>query len=295
MNINDKMRSKKSYLDIVVDVVKSIFKVDLQPGTKKIYVDVNSTFSIIYAGDTQHINTDVTKGIVVECVQEIISKAQVMGAQVVFLYTAQKSILHTSIYPDWCKERYKRDMISKPDYLTAVLKYLKELSNKNAIVKVVDVQEFHPAHYIYVTESHMGAKSDNNYKIVVLSKDPVFFGIPYDGVEFYSGVMLSINDKKSQTGNYIRGLNISRRYALYYLTIVGDHRNEYKGMTGIGPTKGLHFVESNAISITLSMMGDNVAYQHKEFFEKHYPMYDMVKGLSYLKTLGVDINRIKNL
>lgn len=295
MNINEKFKNKTDYVNIIDDVVKKIFKLELPQGTKRIYVDVNSTFSIIYAQETKHINVDVVKHIVLECVQEIISKAQMHGAKVVFIYTAEKSILHTSIYPDWCKNRYDRDMISKPDYLTAVLKYLAELSTSNPIVSVVNTHEFHPAYYIYFKEAYLVNNKNHEDKIIILSKDPVFYGIPYDGVEFFTGVLLSINDHKATVGNYIKNTNLSRIQALFYLLLAGDDRNEYKGVLGVGPKKALDFINYNLVNIMLNDMGEATSYPYKEFIETHRPLYFIDKGLEKLKELGIDTDKIKNL
>ncbi|MGL5316965.1 MAG: hypothetical protein ACRC92_27145 [Peptostreptococcaceae bacterium] len=276
MNLNKFITDRKDFRPIVVSVVKQMFvplKSDL--GTfsspyKSVYIDVNSVTSIIYRYDNLD-DEDMCSQISI-IIEDFIDTCISRGITVYFLYSSQKSLVHSSIYPTWCEKRYERVNMKKSNFIMQLLGALKKFSTQNNLVRIENTGDKHAAHVIkqlHVDNVHKGAG-------LVISKDYVCQGLIFiSNITIFTGVnIIDYRDTAPELYDRVNVLPLLPKRSLYwvYPCLCRDPKNEYTGAKQMGSHRVAKYMTEHRIALFL-----NSEHPLKEFLEKHAPLYDINK------------------
>ncbi|MGL5715706.1 MAG: hypothetical protein ACRCX2_21975 [Paraclostridium sp.] len=261
---------KKDFETVIFEVVNSMLKMEFID-YNSIYVDMNSLLSAVYYLDNvDSFLLERISGSLSLFIKGVLTST----SRVVFLYTHKPSKLHTTIYPNWCKERYDRVNLSKSVYIEKLLSGLRKISLDNPRIKIINTDELHPVYEMY---KDLGDRLTTE-RVVILSKDNVWFGLPFKNINIWTGVnMVYCGDKKMVVNSSTIPVS-SYREVLSYIILMGDDRNSYKGLEGYGKVKTKSYINNNIMALVL-----NTEHPLKEFMDKHAPLYDFKLGLEYLK------------
>lgn len=268
MNLDNLITSKSDFRDIIKSNIKKMFNFvdDLYNNDGKfvIYVDMNSVMSILFRYDK--INDKKLMDDVSYIFEEFIDHCLKTSTKVVFMYTSQKSLVHTTIYENWCKKRYERVNLRNSEFILKFLTALNKFNEINKTVEIVNIKDKHIAHYIY--ENHVDSRL-----FYVVSKDFVCQSlIFYKKCIVFTGV--NYIDYRDLNPYMYDNLNIKKLvpdgFEYLYPIIRGDVRNEYKGIEGYGTIKTIDFIKKNKIKFIID--GD---YPLKDKINEFKPLYNL--------------------
>lgn len=267
-NITKQVDFKK----VISSVVTNMFKI--QADTRKIYLDLNSCFSILFRYD------DVNNPEAVEIIGREIEKFLQLyvndKVEIIILFTLEPSQAHLDIYPDWCKERYERVKYSKSDFLQTLILSLNKFSQQNPLIKVVNTKKVHPALVVYQNEK------DSRKRSTILSKDIIFQCLPLKNIVVYTGVnYIDLDDNNRTLPDDVELPEPYDLFLPYYLALRGDARNEFSGIKGYGPKKSSEYVRVNKIRIKAGL--DSPDHPEKEWCDKYSQLFSISKLLEINK------------
>lgn len=267
-NITKQVDFKK----VISSVVTNMFKI--QADTRKIYLDLNSCFSILFRYD------DVNNPEAVEIIGREIEKFLQLyvndKVEIIILFTLEPSQAHLDIYPEWCKERYERVKYSKSDFLQTLILSLNKFSQQNPLIKVVNTRKVHPALVVYQNEK------DSRKRSTVLSKDIIFQCLPLKNIVVYTGVnYIDLDDKNRTLPDDVELPEPYDLFLPYYLALRGDARNEFSGIKGYGPKKSSEYVRVNKIRIKAGL--DSPDHPEKDWCDKYSQLFSISKLLEINK------------
>lgn len=267
-NITKQVDFKK----VISSVVTNMFKI--QADTRKIYLDLNSCFSILFRYD------DVNNPEAVEIIGREIEKFLQLyvndKVEIIILFTLEPSQAHLDIFPDWCKERYERVKYSKSDFLQTLILSLNKFSQQNPLIKVVNTKKVHPALVVYQNEK------DSRKRSTILSKDIIFQCLPLKNIVVYTGVnYIDLDDKNRSLPDDVELPEPYDLFLPYYLALRGDARNEFSGIKGYGPKKSSEYVRVNKIRIKAGL--DSPDHPEKEWCDKYSQLFSINKLLEINK------------
>lgn len=277
--LDQKIKNSKDFSKIVFYTLEDMFKVYIDRTIRDVYLDINSLISIIYR--SQNPNDPEIVSSFGNYLSEFISRCETNKITIHFIYSTDKSKVHFDTYPNWCKDRYERVNFMKTEYVLKVLAILKNLSNNNTNIKLINTRNIHPAYYIWVKESGL---SKYNKRGIVISKDMVMMGIPISNLYIHNGRRLI--DFKLEN-NYLKEYpDLNRKLALYYIIIRGEARNEYKGVPGYGEVKSYNYIKENALNLILDK--EDTKHILRDQINKFKRLYLLEDGLEYLKENKLD-------
>lgn len=268
MNLDKVITSRSDFREVIKSNIKRMFNFvdDLYSSSGKsiVYVDVNSVTSILFRYDKLNDKKLIEE--VSYIFEEFIDHCIKTSTKVLFLYTPKGSIVHTTIYPDWCKERYQRVVLRNSDFIINFLNALNKFNEINKLVEIVNIGDKHISHFIY--DYHIDTKI-----FYVISKDYVCQSLVfYKKCIIYTGV--NYIDYRDTNPNMYDNLDIKsfapEGFEYLYPVIRGDVRNEYKGMGGYGTIRTIDFIKKYKIKFIID--GD---YPMKEEIQKYKPLYDL--------------------
>ena len=269
--VEKKLTSGDNYFKALRKVVYNMFEVD--PATiecTKIYIDVNSCLSIMFRGEEY--NTEECRNELQNILEKFMNKMILNKVQLIFLFTLEPSQAHIDIFPDWCKERYKRVDIMKSDFLKKFLVAIKSYSEKNNSIKLVNTHKVHPALVVYQNEF----KSKKRF--LVLSKDLLFQCITLKTCSVYNGTtFIDIDNPNRDLPEFIE-LSEPDVLLPYALALMGSTREEFKGMPNYGPSKSSKYVNKYKIELKLG-----VDHPLKDHLDKYSVLFDIHKLLEVNK------------
>ena len=250
---------------VISSVVSRMFKIAAD--TRRIYLDLNSCFSILFRYDD--INSPEAVEIVGTEIEKFLQLYLNDKVEIIILFTLDKSQAHLDIFPDWCLERYKRVDYARSDFLQTLIIGLKKFSDNNPLIKVINTKKVHPALVVYKNEK------DRRKRSTVLSKDVVFQCLPIKNLVIYTGVYyIDLDDRKRDLPDDIELPEPYDLFLPYYLAMRGDGRNEFPGLKGFGPKKSLEYIEVNKIKIKAGL-----DHPEKEWLDKYSKLYNINKLL----------------
>lgn len=268
MYLDKLITSKSDFRDIIKTNIKRMFNFvdDLYSlnGNGIVYVDVNSVTSILFRYDKLNDKTLIDD--ISYIFEEFIDHCIKTSTKVIFLYSSKDSLVHTTIYPNWCKERYKRVNLKNSDFILKFLTALNKFNEINKLVEIRNIDDKHISQYIY--ENHL-----DNKLFYVISKDFVCQSlIFYKKCIIFTGV--NYIDYRDPNPYMYDNLDIKsfipEGFEYLYPVIRGDVRNEYKGIEGYGTIKTINWIKRNKIKIIID--GD---YNLKDEINKYKPLYNL--------------------
>lgn len=265
-NMDNEIIKKYDFRKVIISNIEKClnFTDELFKESLDVVVDVNSILSILFRYD--RINDDDLAKDISYIFETFIDKCIESGTKVTFLYTGTKSLVHTTIYPNWCKERYDRVSLRDSDFVLNLIMALKKIKNSTSLIDIINIGDKHVAHYIY--ENHL---DDRPFYLV--SKDFVNQGlIYYKKCIVYTGInYIDFRDPTPYLYDYIDIKSIAPEgYEYMYPLIRGDVRNEYKGMPNYGTIKTSKFLRDNKIKIIIDS-----DYPMKDLITKYKPLYSI--------------------
>lgn len=264
--------SQTGFKNVIKSVVNSMFKI--QADTKKIYIDLNSCMSILF--HYKGINDVEIVKIVSDEIERFLQLYLNDKVEIIILFTLEPSQAHIDIYPDWCKVRYERVAYSKSEFLQNLILSLHRFSEDNPLIKVVNTKKVHPALIVYKNEVNSRNRS------TVLSKDVVFQCLPLTNIVVYTGV--NYMDLDDPMRNLPDDIELPEPYSLFlpvYLSLRGDSRNEFPGLSGFGPKKSCSYINKNKIRIKTGI--ESPDHSEKEWIDKYSQLYNINKLLDVNK------------
>ena len=254
---------------VISSVVSRMFKIAAD--TRRIYLDLNSCFSILFRYDD--INSPEAVEIVSTEIERFLQLYLNDKVEIIILFTLEPSQAHIDLYPEWCQERYKRVDYAKSDFLQTLIIGLKKFSDNNPFVKVVNTRKVHPALVVYKNEK------DRRKRSTVLSKDVVFQCLPIKNIVVYTGVYyIDLDDRRRDLPDDIELPEPYDFFLPYYLAMRGDGRNEFPGLKGFGPKKSLEYIDVHKMEIKAGL-----EHPEKEWLDKYSKLYNINKLLEVNK------------
>lgn len=258
--------SKADFRDIIKGNIKRMFTFaeELYNTKATVYVDVNSVTSILFRYDK--LNDESLIKDISYIFEEFIDTCIRSSTKVIFLYTSKPSLVHTTIYPDWCKNRYERVVLKNSDFIIKFLTALNKYNEINKLVEIKNIDDKHPTHYIY--ENHLDSglfyvitKDFVCQSLIFYKKCIIFTGVNYIDYRDTNPYMYDNLDVKSF---------LPENFEYLYPIIRGDVRNEYPGIEGYGTIKTIDFLKKNKIKILVD--GD---YPLKDKINEYKPLYHL--------------------
>lgn len=280
MKMDKFITSKSDFRDVIKSNISKMFNIKDELHTTKpgcVYVDMNSVMSILFRHDAIN-DKDLIKDLT-DIFEDFIDSCIRSSTRVKFVYTPKNSLVHSTIYPEWCSERSKRVTMRDSDFIIDFLTAMKSFSQRNKLIEIVNIEDKHISHYI---------KEDNHFSkkvVYVLSKDfvcqylifhiecIVFTGVRYIDFRDQSPLMFNNVDIKSI-------LPIGNEWL--YTVICGDVRNEYKGVPGYKDKRTIDYINTNRLKIVAG-----IEHPLSEYCNKHRALYDinlMIETYKKLKT-----------
>lgn len=271
---------KDDFREVVKHVLVRLFEVNVDQNIKRIYIDINSALSILFRYES------IDDGKLLAKISGIIEKFMVThldrGLDIIFLYTLETSLVHKTIYPEWCSARNKRVELRNSEFIKKLLVNFSAYSAKNNHIRVINCKGVHPALIINKLEKF------TTTGCLVLSRDNVHRCISRPTVSLFNGVdWIQFNVQNRPMPDKIEQLRNPDKFLPYYLAMKGDTRNEYKGLAGMGKVRTVDYINSNRIKIV-----SDIEHKHSEFFKEFLPLYDMVAMENKLNELGVTVDSI---
>lgn len=266
--LDKKITTQVDFKKVISSVVSNVFK--LVAETRKIYIDLNSCFSILFHYD--NINSPEAVEIISREIEKFLQLYINDKVEIIVLFTLEPSQAHIDIYPDWCKERYERVSYQKSEFLQTLILSLHKFSETNPLIKVVNTKKVHPSLIVYKNEKNSRKRS------TVLSKDIVFQCLPLTNIIVYTGVSYIDLDDPMRT--LPDDIELPEPYSLflpYYLALRGDSRNEFPGMSGYGPKKSKEYIDKNKLRLKSGI--ESPDHPYKEWMDKYSQLYDINKLL----------------
>lgn len=270
---------KSDFKNIIKSNIKKMFDFtdDLFKNKYDVYVDVNSVISILFRYDD--INNNELIHDITYIFEEFIDNCVSSGTKVVFMYTSKPSLVHTSIYPDWCKERYNRVRLKDSNFILSFLSSIKRIQDNNTLLSIENIDDKHICQYIF-------EKVDSSRDFYLVSKDYVCQTlIYYKKCIIFTGI--NYIDYRDPNPSLYDNINVGSftpaGYEFLYPLLRGDSRNEYKGLNGFGPIKSIQFIKENKIKLFLDS-----DYPNKDLITKYRPLYDIEKMIEYYKNIKTD-------
>lgn len=261
--IDKKITTQRDFKSVVSNILKNMFRVNIYPEIKKIYIDLNSCLSILFR--YENINSKDITDTVSANIEGFLQKYLGDSVQVIILFTLEPSKVHTEIYPDWCKERNKRVDYSKSGFLQTLILSLNEFAKVNPLIKIVNHKAVHPALIIY------NAERLTKKNFCVLSKDAVIQCLPLKHMHIWTGInYIEMDDPDRILPDSISLPEPTYLYLPYYMTIRGDARNEYKGVGDgyYGPQRTVKYILDNKLKIKTG-----IEHPLKEHCDKYIALY----------------------
>lgn len=276
----DLISMKDDFREVVKYVLTRLFEVHIDQNIKRVYIDINSALSILFRYDS------IDDGNLLLKMSGIIEKFMVKhldrGLDVIFLYTLETSLVHKTIYPEWCSSRNKRVELRNSEFIKKLLVNFSAYSAKNNHIRVINCKEAHPALIINKLEKFMTTGC------LVLSRDNVHRCISRPTVSLFNGVdWIQFNVPNRPMPDKIEQLRNPDKFLPYYFALKGDTRNEYKGLSGMGKIRTVDYINSNRIKIV-----SDIEHKHSEFCKGHLALYDMKAMENKLEELGVKLDSI---
>jgi len=271
---------KDDFRQVISYILNRVFDVHIDKDIKRVYIDINSALSILFRYESIDDSELLVKmsGIIEKFMVTHLDK----GLDIIFIYTLDKSIVHHTVYPEWCKERNERVILRSSDFIKKLLINFAIYSSKNKHVKVLNCKNAHPAMVIKKLERF------ERTACLVLSKDNVFRCISHPTVSLYNGVdWIQFNVSDRPLPDKLEKLKNPDKFLPYYLAMRGDTRNEYKGMVGMGKVRTVDYINTNRIKIV-----SNIEHKHSEFFDERLPLYDMAAMEKKFNELGFTVESI---
>ena len=267
-NITKQVDFKK----VISSVVTNMFKI--QADTRKIYLDLNSCFSILFR--YEDVNSPEAVEIIGREIEKFLQLYVNDKVEIIVLFTLEPSQAHLDIYPEWCKERYERVKYSKSDFLQTLILSLNKFSQQNPLIKVVNTKKVHPALVVYQNEK------DSRKRSTILSKDIIFQCLPLKNIVVYTGVnYIDLDDKNRTLPDDVELPEPYDFFLPYYLALRGDARNEFSGIKGYGPKKSSEYVRVNKIRIKAGL--DSPDHPEKDWCDKYSQLFSISKLLEINK------------
>lgn len=277
-----KKKFKKDFKSVIESLLKQLFDVRLEDSKmKRIYVDLNSALSIIFR--YENINDEDIITFTRDAIENFLLTNLKFHSEVILLYSLESSIVHTAIYPEWCKERDGRVRIVESDFIKKLLYSFKRNEGKLK-VRVVNTRGIHPAILIYKNELKYRTRS------IILSRDCVFRCMTLSNVVLWNGVSW-INPSSSILDLPDKIELDDPNFSLpYYYTLRGDKRNEYKGFDGYGPVRTVAYLKQHRLKLKADLDHPN-----KEFIDKHLPLYNIELMVKKAEEMELDVDKLSTL
>lgn len=263
--IDKKITGQRDFKTVVSNVLKNMFRVQIYPEIRKIYVDLNSCLSILFR--YENINSpDITEA-VSSSIENFLQKYLGDSVQVVILFTLEPSKVHIETYPEWCKERNERVDYGKSGFLQTLILSLNNFAKVNPLIKIVNHKAVHPAMVIY------NAERLNRKEFCVLSKDAVIQCLPLKNMHIWTGVnYIEMDDPDRVLPDNITLPEPISLYLPFYMTIRGDARNEFKGVGDgyYGPQRTVKYINENKLKIKTGL-----SHPLKEHCDRYLKLYEI--------------------
>jgi len=273
-HVAEAIKKEYTFRDLINTVIAKTFSLDVK--CKRLYIDMNSVVSIIFH-DEDSIFSDSVKLDIYKLFEKLLERYINKGTKVYIMFTLEKSRHHVEIYPDWCKKRYERVNIKRCEYITSLIKSLKEfsLTKENSQIRIINTRDIHPSIVVkYLETSHQNRKSD---EAAILSKDPLFQLLGMKHLIVYTGsryVYLGDPDKELFTDNLTEDeLPNLDKMAPLYLCLRGDKRNEFPGLPKFGKVTTIKYLNQHKMEILTGVYGK---------LEEHFTKYLKLFDLSYI-------------
>lgn len=271
-NFEKKITNQKDFKKVIASVVSNMLKI--KADTEKIYIDLNSCFSILFRYDD--INNPEAVEIISTEMERFLQLYLNDKTEIIILFTFEPSQAHIDIYPDWCKERYNRVNYAKSEFLQTLLVGLHKFSSTNPLIKVVNTKKVHPALVVYKNEQY------SNKRSTILSKDIVFQCLNLRNIVIYTGVnYIDLDDPMRPFPDDVELPEPANLFLPYYIALRGDIRNEFSGKEGYGPVKSLAYITKNKLRIKSGINSPD--HTEKEWLDKYSQLYDINKLLELNK------------
>lgn len=257
--LDDKVMQNDYFKTLTREIFESMFSIDTD--AKRIYIDLNHTVSILFR------NKDIDDNMVIEDistkVEEFISKYTSMGTELIFIYYTQSSIYHRNIFENWSKVRDERVDFNKSNFLKALIVAIRRNKDiKN--LKVVNVLGAHPVMYIQKMQVNSSIKS------VIISKDLVMHMLKVRNCSIFDGKKLYTLEEAYREYPFAQHDVMTLQLYKYFITMMGDDRNEYPGISNYGPKKSFNYV----IKYAVELIGD-LEHPMKAEIDKYVGLYDI--------------------
>lgn len=276
--LDAKLTKSRDFKSIVGSILKNMFRVEIYSSVRRIYIDLNSCLSILFRYDD--INSNEITETISKNLEGFLQTYLNDGVKIYIIFSLHPSIVHTHIFTDWCKERYKRVDYSKCGFLQKLILSLNNFSKENPLIKIINSKDKHPAMIIH--EQERLSKS----LFCVLSKDSVIQCLPIPTMHIWTGVnYIEQDDPDRIVPDNVELPEPVELFLPYYMTIRGDARNEYKGVDGYGPQRTSKYLHEQKIRIKA-----NLEHPLKEYTDKYIGLFD----INNMNDVYSEITRDKN-
>lgn len=249
-------------------IISSALHVEVD-NVSKIFVDMNSVFSIIFHS-TEYDASNITKIISVE-LEEFILKYLSKKIELIFLFTTRNSQYHLDIFPEWCEERFSRVDLNKSEFIKEVLYGLKKFSEDNKKIKVINTKQFHP---VAIVQQHALAVKSN---VVVISRDNIFQCMNLDNIIVYNGTFICDIRDQNRVLPFKSKIENPNKFFKYFMTLNGDKkRNGFSGLSGYATKSTDKYIALHKIELELGL-----EHPEKEFVDKYVKLFDVDEIYKY--------------
>ena len=131
-------------------------------------------------------------------------------------------------------------------------------------LKVVNVLGAHPVMYIQKMQANSSIKS------VIISKDLVMHMLKVRNCSIFDGKKLYTLEEAYREYPFAQHDVMTLQLYKYFITMMGDDRNEYPGIANYGPKKSFNYV----IKYAVELIGD-LEHPMKAEIDKYVGLYDI--------------------
>lgn len=265
---------------IILSIIRKMFSIkdELFSRRKKIiYVDMNSVMSILFNYDK--INDKELIQDITHIFEDFIDTCIRSSSHVKFIYTSQPSIVHKTVYTNWCSKRYDRVCLKNSDFILNFLTAMKFFSENNKLIEVCNIGDKH------ITQFIVEDVTFNNNLLYVISKDFVCQSLLLEITDciIYTGVNYIDYRDTNPTLYNVDNLKDIAPPGLYWVfpVICGDSRNEFKGYGGYSIKKTLKYIQENKIKLAIG--GDHPLKDFIDEYKYLYNIREMIKKYKEIK------------